>query len=189
MSTSLVLPCRSRCIVVGIAVDVLICAWGWCLICQLPWTPISVVPTLTTTETRSHNTSVLCIIVSLLWRWCRSRRLEVGALNLSLRCLKSLACACTLGCPLYCTGWNTGPHDDEPTRNLVLLPCDPVRCIFLFRSTIPLRFSRTKSLVHHVLKIDEVTGFKRIGKTIIRPVEKPVLLLLVCIHVIRSLIG
>jgi hypothetical protein len=68
-----------------------ICAWGWCLICRLPWTPISVVPTLTTTETWSHNTSVLYIIVPLRWRRCRSRRLEVGALNLSLRRLKSLA--------------------------------------------------------------------------------------------------
>jgi hypothetical protein len=45
------------------------------------------------------------------------------------------------------------------------------------------------SLVHHVLKIDEVTGFKRIGKTIIQAVEKPVLLLLVCIHVIQSITG
>jgi hypothetical protein len=91
MSMSLVLPCRSRCIIVGIAVDVLICAWGWHLICRLPWTPISIVPTLTTTETRSHNTSVLCIIVPRRQRQCRSRRLEVGALNLSLRRLKSLA--------------------------------------------------------------------------------------------------
>jgi hypothetical protein len=31
-----------------------------------------------------------------------------------------------------------------------------------------------KSLIHHVLKIDEVTDFKRIGKTIIQVVEKPV---------------
>jgi hypothetical protein len=92
-SMSLILPCRSRCIVVGTAVDVLICAWGWRLICRLPWTPISVVPTLTTTATRSHNTSVLCIIAPLRWRRCKTRRLEVGALNLSLRRLKSLACS------------------------------------------------------------------------------------------------
>jgi hypothetical protein len=92
-STSLVLPCRSRCTVVGIAVDVLICAWGWSLICRLPWTPISVVPTLTTTVARSHNTSILCIIVPLRWRRCRARRLEVGALNLSLRSLKSFTCS------------------------------------------------------------------------------------------------
>jgi hypothetical protein len=153
MSTSLVLSCRSRCIVVGIIVEVLICAWGWCLICQLPWTPISVVPTLTTTETRSHNTNVLCIIVPQRWWRCRLRRLEVGALNLSLRHLKSLAPAFTLGCPLYCTGRNTGPHDDEPTWNLMLLPCDPVRCIFLFRSIILLRFSRTKALSTMSLKL------------------------------------
>jgi hypothetical protein len=38
------------------------------------------------------------------------------------------------------------PRDDEPTQNLVLLPCDPVCCIFLFHSIIPLRFSRTKAL-------------------------------------------
>jgi hypothetical protein len=91
LSTSLVLPCWSRCIVVGTAVDVLICAWGWHLNCRLPWTPISVVPTLTTTETRSHNTSVLCIIAPLRWRRCGTRRLEVRALNLLLKRLKSLA--------------------------------------------------------------------------------------------------
>ena len=90
-STSLVLPCRSRCIVVGTAIDVLICAWSWHLNGRLPWTPISVMPTLTTTETWSHNTSVLRIIAPLWWRWCGTRRLEVGALNLSLRRLKSLA--------------------------------------------------------------------------------------------------
>jgi hypothetical protein len=49
MSMSLILPCQSRCTVVGIAVDVLIYAWGWSVICLLPWTPISIVPTLTTT--------------------------------------------------------------------------------------------------------------------------------------------
>jgi hypothetical protein len=54
--------------------------------------------------------------------------------------------ACNLGCPLCCTGRNTDPRDDKPTRNLVLLPCDPVRFIFLFRSIIPLQFSRTKAL-------------------------------------------
>jgi hypothetical protein len=143
-STSLVLPCRSRCTIVGTAVDVLICAWGWSLICRLPWTPISVVPTLTTTVAWSHNTSILFIIVSLWWQRCRARRLEVGALNLSPRSLKSLTC--TLGCPLSCPGWNTGPCDDEPTWNLVLLPYDSVRCIFLFHSIIPLQFSRTKAL-------------------------------------------
>jgi hypothetical protein len=90
VSMSFILPCRSRCSVVGIAVDVLICAWGWSLICLLPWTPISIVPTLTTTIAWSHNTRILCIVVPLRWRRCRARRLEVGALNLLLRSLKSL---------------------------------------------------------------------------------------------------
>jgi hypothetical protein len=148
MSTSLVLPCGSRCTGVGIVIDVLICAWGWSLICRLPWTPISVVPTLTTTVARSHNTSILCIIVPLRWRRCRARRLEVGALNLSLRRLKSLTCSLHswLSTRLPRTEHSLHPFDDEPTRNLVLLPCDLVCCIFLFHSIIPLRFSRTRAL-------------------------------------------
>jgi hypothetical protein len=91
LSTSLVLPCWSSCIVVDTVVDVPICAWGWHLNCRLSWTPISVVPTLTTTETWSHNTCVLRIIAPLRWRWCGTRRQEVGALNLSLWHLKTLA--------------------------------------------------------------------------------------------------
>jgi hypothetical protein len=39
------------------------------------------------------------------------------------------------------------------------------------------------------LKIDEVMGFKRIGKTIIQAVEKLVLLLLVGIHVIGGVMA
>jgi hypothetical protein len=45
------------------------------------------------------------------------------------------------------------------------------------------------SLVHHVLKIDKITGLERISETIIQSIEKQVLLLLVCIHVIRSTTG
>jgi hypothetical protein len=45
---------------------------------------------------------------------------------------------------------------------------------------------KDQSLVHHVLKIDEITGLESISETIIQAVEKPVLLLLVCIHVIWS---
>jgi hypothetical protein len=52
----------------------------------------------------------------------------------------------TLGYPLCYPGRNTSPCDDEPIGNLVLLPCDLVRYIFLFRSIIPLQFSRTKAL-------------------------------------------
>jgi hypothetical protein len=91
MSTCLILPCWSGCTVVSIAVDVLICAWCWSLICLLPRTPISIVPSLTTTVARSHNTRILCITVPL-W-WCRARRLKIGALNLSLQSLKSLTCS------------------------------------------------------------------------------------------------
>jgi hypothetical protein len=85
----LVLPCWSRCTIVAIAVDILICVWGWSLICLLSWTHVSIVPNLPTTIAWSHNTRILCIVVPLRWRWCRSRSLEVGALNLSLRRLKS----------------------------------------------------------------------------------------------------
>jgi hypothetical protein len=89
-STSLILPCWSGCTVVSIAVEVLICAWSWNLICLLPETSISIVPRLTTTVAWSHNTRILCITVSLWWRLCTVRSLEVGALNLSLGSLNSL---------------------------------------------------------------------------------------------------
>jgi hypothetical protein len=90
VSTSLILPCRSGCTVASITVEFLICAWSWSLICLLPGTLISIVPSLTTTIARSHNTRILCITVSLWWRLCRARSLEVGALNLSLGSFKSL---------------------------------------------------------------------------------------------------
>jgi hypothetical protein len=89
-STSLILPYWSGCTVVSIAVEVLICAWSWSLICLLPRTPISIVPSLTTTVAWSHNIRILCITIHLWWRLCRVRSLEVGALNLSLGTLKSL---------------------------------------------------------------------------------------------------
>jgi hypothetical protein len=92
-STSLILPCWSGCTVVSIAVEVLICAWCWSLICLLPGTPISIVPSLTRIVARSHNTRILCITVPLRWWWCRVRRLKIGALNLPLRSLKSLTCS------------------------------------------------------------------------------------------------
>jgi hypothetical protein len=90
MSTSLILPCWSGCTVVSITVEVLICAWSWSLICLLPGTPISILPSLTTTVAWSHNTRILCITISLRWRLCRARSLEVWVLNLSLGSLKSL---------------------------------------------------------------------------------------------------
>jgi hypothetical protein len=90
MSTSLVLPGWSRCTVVGTAVEVFICTWSWSLICLLPWAPVSTIPILTTTVAWSHNTRIMCIVVSSRLWWCRARSLEVGALNLSLESLKSL---------------------------------------------------------------------------------------------------
>jgi hypothetical protein len=56
---SLILSCWSGCTVVSIMVEVLICAWCWSLICLLPETPISIVPSLITTVARSHNTRIL----------------------------------------------------------------------------------------------------------------------------------
>jgi hypothetical protein len=90
MGTSLILSCWSRCTVVSIAVDIRVCARGWSLISLLSWAPISVVPILTTAIAWSHNTRILCIVVPLRWQRCRARSVEVGALNLSLRSLKSL---------------------------------------------------------------------------------------------------
>jgi hypothetical protein len=55
--------------------------------------PISIVPSLTTAIAWSHNTSILHIVVTLWWRGCRVRRLEVVALNLPLGGLKSLTCS------------------------------------------------------------------------------------------------
>jgi hypothetical protein len=92
-SKSLILPCWSGCTVVSIAVEVLICAWCWSLIGPLPWSPVSVVPSLTIAIAWSHNNSILHIIVPLWWRGCRARRLEVVALNLPLWSLKSLTCS------------------------------------------------------------------------------------------------
>jgi hypothetical protein len=78
------------CTVVSIMVEVQICAWCWSLIHLLPGTPISIVPSLTTTVARSYNTRILCITISLWWRWCRARRLKTSALNLMLWSLESL---------------------------------------------------------------------------------------------------
>jgi hypothetical protein len=91
-SMSLILPCWNGCTVVSIAVEILICAWSWSLIGLLPWTPINVVPNLTTYISWSHNTSILHIVVPLWWRGCNARRLETSVLNLPLRSLKSLSC-------------------------------------------------------------------------------------------------
>jgi hypothetical protein len=93
MSMSLILPCWSCCTVVSITVEILICAWNWSLIGLLTWTPISIVPSLTTHIARSHDTSILHIVVPLRWWGCRVRRLEVVALNLPLQSLKSLTCS------------------------------------------------------------------------------------------------
>jgi hypothetical protein len=45
------------------------------------------------------------------------------------------------------------------------------------------------SLVHHVLKIDKITGLESISETIVQSIEKSVLLLLICIHIIQSITG
>jgi hypothetical protein len=90
VTKSLILPYWSSCIIVDIAVDILLCTRGWSLICLLPWTPVSIVLSLTTIVTWSHNTIIWCIVVPLWWRRCRVRRLKVGVLNLSVRSLESL---------------------------------------------------------------------------------------------------
>jgi hypothetical protein len=90
MSTCLILLCWSSHTV--IAVEVLVCIRSWSLLCLLPRTPISIVPSLTITVALSHNTRILCIVVPLRWRWCSASRLKVGVLNMSLRSLKSLCC-------------------------------------------------------------------------------------------------
>jgi hypothetical protein len=80
-------------------VEVPICAWSWSLICLLLGTPISIVPSLTTTVAWSHNTRIWCITISLQWRLCRARSLEVGELDLSLASLKSLTHSLHSGLP------------------------------------------------------------------------------------------
>jgi hypothetical protein len=92
MSMSLILPCWSCCTIVSITIEILICAWSWSLIGLLPWTHVSIVPSLTTAIAWSHNTSILHIVVPLRWWGCRARRQEVVALNLSLQSLKSFTC-------------------------------------------------------------------------------------------------
>jgi hypothetical protein len=93
MSTSLILPCWSSSTVVGITVDVLLgCIRSWSLLCLLPQTPISIVPSLTTTVARSHNSIILCIAVLLHWWWCKAWRLKDGELYLTLGSLESLCC-------------------------------------------------------------------------------------------------
>jgi hypothetical protein len=92
-STSLVLPCWSSCTIVGIAFEVLlVCIRSWSLLCLLPRTPISIVPSLITIVARCHYSRILCIIVPLWWWQWRARRLKVGELNLSLRSLECMCC-------------------------------------------------------------------------------------------------
>jgi hypothetical protein len=143
MSMNLILPCRSGCTIVSITAEVQICAWCWSLICLLPVTPISIVPSLTTTVAWSHNTKILCITISLWWRRCRTRRLKTSVLNLTLQSLESLTHSFHSGLSNLLT-WveirslrgrtNTNPHV-APLRSSVLH--------LHFCSTIPLWFSRT----------------------------------------------
>jgi hypothetical protein len=167
MSTSLILPCWSGCTVVSIAFEVLICAWCWSLIGLLPWTPVSVVPSLTTAIAWSHNTSILHIVVPLWWWGCRARRLEVVALNLPLWSLKSLTCSLHSRLPTLLTWVEIrslrGRTNTEP-------------CVaFLRSSALHLPFTlhdyssvfKDKSLVHHVLEIDKITGLESISETVI----------------------
>jgi hypothetical protein len=70
----------------------LVCIRSWSLLCLLPQTPISIVPSLTTIVAWSHNSRILCIVVPLQWRRCRVRRLKVGMMYLPLRSLESLCC-------------------------------------------------------------------------------------------------
>jgi hypothetical protein len=85
------------------------------------WTSISIVPSLTTTVAWFHNTKILCITVPLRWWWCRVRRLKIGALNLSLRSLKSLTYSLHSRLPTLLPRQKLGPCEEEPTQNLVLL--------------------------------------------------------------------
>jgi hypothetical protein len=146
VSRSLILPCWSGYTVVSIAVEVLICAWCWSLICMLPGTLISIVPSLTTTVAWS-TTPKFCALLFL----CGGGGVEWGDWKLGrwiyrCRVWNPWPAACILGCPLCWPGWKLGPCDEEPTWNLVLLPWDPLHCIFLLRSMIPLRFSKISAL-------------------------------------------
>jgi hypothetical protein len=189
VSMSLILPCWSGCTVVSFVVKVLICAWSWSLICLLPGTPISIVPSLTTTITRSHNTRILCIPVSFWWWLCRVRGLKVGALNLSLGSLKSLTHSLHSGLSdllIWAKIWslqgrtNMDPHVAPLRSSALHLPFSFHDSSLVFKDY---------SLVHHVLKIDKITGLESISETIVQSIEKPVLLLLICIHVIKSITG
>jgi hypothetical protein len=48
---------------------------------------------------------------------------------------------------------------------------------------------KDQSLVHHVLKIDKITGLESTSEAIIQSIEKSVMLLHICIHVIWSITG
>jgi hypothetical protein len=127
--------------------------------------------------------------VSLWWRLCRARSLEVGALNLSLGRLKSLTHSLHSGLSNLLT-WaeirslqgrtNTDPRVALLRSSVLHLPfpLHDSSSIFMYYS-----------LVRHVLKIDKIMGLESIRETVIQSIEKLVLLLLVCIHVIRSITG
>jgi hypothetical protein len=69
-----------------------VCIHSWSLLCLLTWTPISIMPSLTTTVARSHNTRILCIVFTLRWLRCGARRLKISMLDLMLWSFKSLLC-------------------------------------------------------------------------------------------------
>jgi hypothetical protein len=113
------------------------------------------------------------------------RILKVGALNLSLRSLKSLSCNLH---PLLLTRM-----EDMPLRRTIMEPL----VASLSSSALHLHFAlhdsssvlKDWSLVHHVLKIDKIMSFQCIGETIVQSIEKPILLLLIHIHIVRSIMG
>jgi hypothetical protein len=183
----LILPCWSASTLVSIAVEVLNCAWSWSMICLLLGTLISIVSNLTTTVAWSHNTQILCIPVSLRWRLCRARCLDVWALNLLLGSLKSLTHSLHSRLSNLLTKaeirslrgrTDTDPHVAPLRSSALHLPFPLNDSSLVFKDS---------SLVHHVLEIDKSTGLKSISETIIQSIEKPVLLLLIGIHVIRSI--
>jgi hypothetical protein len=141
---SFILPCWSSCTIVGIAVEVLlVCIRSWSMFCLLPRTPISIVPSLTTTVAWSHNTRIMCIVVPLRWWRCRARRLKISMLDLTLQSLKSLRYNLH---PLLLTRTENKSLRRKTITELLVVSWAPVCCIFLLRSIIPLLFSRTRAL-------------------------------------------
>jgi hypothetical protein len=147
------------------------------------------VPSLTTTVARSHNTRILCITVSFRWQICRAISLEVWVLNLSLGSLKSLTHSLHSGLSNLLTWAEIGSVRGRTNMDPCVAPLrsSVLHLPFLLHDSSSV--FKDYNLVHHILKIHKITGLESISETIIQSIEKPILLLLVCIHVIRSITG